>query len=184
MSDLSEMIDRNRQFASQYSNNLTILPRFSTMILTCVDARIDPAYFLGLKPGDAAIFRNTGGRVTEAVELEIGILWTLASKLSNGAIPGLSLAIMHHTDCGFERLANPSLGAALSHKLGVDKAQIDALAIVDHKQSLHDDIERLRRSSLVPDELVVSGHLYNLEDGLVQEVVAPAPLAAFASMDG
>ncbi|MDA2919190.1 carbonic anhydrase [Desulfobacterota bacterium AH_259_B03_O07] len=176
MADLQNLIERNRQFADQYEGNLSIIPRFSTMVFTCVDARIDPAHFLGLGLGDALVFRNAGARVTNDVELELGILWTLASRLSGGALPSLALAIIQHTDCGYERLANPELQQALSRNLGVDKAEFGALANADHPETIRKDIERLHRSPLVPNELVVSGHLYNVTDGLLQEVVAPAPL--------
>ncbi len=175
MSDLQNLIERNRQFAAQYEGNLSIIPRFSTMVLTCVDARIDPAYFLGLGLGDALVFRNAGARVTNDVELELGILWTLARRLS-GEAPALALAIIQHTDCGYERLANPELQQALSRNLGVDKAVFGALANADHPETIRIVIERLHRSPLVPNELVVSGHLYNVTDGSLQEVVTPAPL--------
>jgi len=175
MADLQNLIERNRQFAAQYEGNLSIIPRFSTMVLTCVDARIDPAHFLGLGLGDALVFRNAGARVTNDVELELGILWTLVSRLS-GEAPALALAIIQHTDCGYERLANPELQQALSRNLGLDKAVFGALANADHPETIRKDIERLHRSPLVPNELVVSGHLYNVTDGSLQEVVTPAPL--------
>ena len=176
MSDLQKLLDRNHDFAAQYEGRLTIMPRFSTMVLTCADARVDPAHFLGLDLGDAAVFRNAGARVTHDIELELGILWTLASKIRGDKFQGIKLAIIHHTDCGFERLANPKLANLLSNKLAVDRAEIDALAIRDHTQCIHEDIERLRRSPLVPKQLVVSAHLYNVEDGYVREVVPPSAL--------
>ena len=176
MTDLQNMIDRNRQFAAQYEGGLAMMPRSSTMVLTCADARVDPAHVLGLELGDAVVFRNAGARVTHDVELELGILWTLASRMAGDRFRGIALAIVHHTDCGFERLAHPDLGRALSATLGIEGAEIEALAIKDHAASIHEDIERLRRSPLVPKELVVSGHLYNVADGMVREIVAPAPL--------
>ena len=92
----------------------------------------------------------------------------------------MGLAIIQHTDCGYERLVNPELQQALSHNLGVDKAEIEALANVDHTKTIREDIERLRRSSLVQNELVVSGHIYNVEDGRVREVVSPTWLRSVA----
>ena len=174
--DFQNLIARNRRFADQYEGGLSMMPRFSTIVLTCADARVDPAHVLGLELGDAVVFRNAGARVTRDVELELGILWTLASRMAGDAFRGIELAIVHHSDCGFERLANPELGRALSTKLGVESAEIDALAIGDHAQSVREDIERLRRSPLVPKDLVVSGHLYNVADGKVREIAAPAPL--------
>jgi carbonic anhydrase len=176
MSDLQKLIDRNSQFAAQYEGNLTIMPRFSTMVLTCGDARIDPAHFLGLELGDAFVFRNAGARVSKELELELGILWTMAGRMAGDRFRGFGLAIIHHTDCGYERLANPELQYALSNKLGVDQADIGALANADHTKTIREDIERLRRSPLVPNDLVVSGYIYNVADGIVREVVPPAPL--------
>ena len=176
MTDLQNLIDRNQKFASDYEGNLTIMPQFLTVVLACVDARVDPAHVLGLELGDALVFRNAGARVTRDVELDLGILWTLGSRIAGDKFQGLALAIVHHTDCGMERLANPDLGNALSTNLGIDSAEIEALAITDHTESIHGDIQRLRRSSLVPNALVVSGHMYNVADGIMREVVAPAPL--------
>jgi carbonic anhydrase len=176
MSDLQILLERNQQFSTQYGGGLRGMPKNSTFILTCADARIDPAHFLGLSLGDAMVFRNAGGRVTADMELELGILWMMAKKMAGDNFRGFSLALIQHTDCGFERLANPEFATALSSRLGIDKTQIAALANVDHSQRIREDIERLRQSSLVPKELVVSGHIYNVEDGLVREVVAPASL--------
>lgn len=178
MSEFQTLLDRNSQFANQYEGNLSILPRFSTIILTCGDARIDPAHFLGLELGDAPVFRNAGARVTHDIELELGVLWTMAGKMAGDRFQGLGLAIVQHTDCGYERLANPELQAALSHKLGIAQTEISAMACSDHNESIHTDIERLRQSTLVPNALVVSGHIYDVATGVVQEVVAPAPLDA------
>ncbi len=63
------LIDRNRSFAEQFeAGDLTIRPSLSTIILTCVDARVDPAHFFGLGLGDAVVVRNTGGRINPAVK--------------------------------------------------------------------------------------------------------------------
>ena len=59
MTDIKPLLERNQTFASSYSNTLSITPRFSTIILTCLDARTDPAHFLGLEAGDALVIRNS-----------------------------------------------------------------------------------------------------------------------------
>lgn len=177
MSDLQTLLERNQQFAAQYTGGLHILPKFSTFILTCADARIDPARFFNLELGEAMVFRNSGGRVTDDVELELGILWMMAARMVGDNFSGISLALIQHTDCGFERLANPEMATALSSRLNIEKSRIDALSNADHAQRIHEDIERLRRSPLVPKELTVSGHIYHVEDGTIEEVVAPLSLA-------
>ena len=176
MSDLETLLERNQQFVSGYEGGLTIAPKFFTVILTCVDARVDPAHFLGLELGDALVLRNAGGRVTDDVELDLAILWMLGSRMAGENFRGLSLAIIQHTDCGLERMANPELATALSKQLGVKQAQIDGLVNTDHVRSINKDIERLSKSPRVPKEIVVSGHIYRVEDGTIEEVVAPVAL--------
>ncbi|MCH6574460.1 MAG: hypothetical protein IH795_04520 [Bacteroidetes bacterium] len=82
MTDLQNLIDRNQKFASEYEGNLSIMPQFLTIVLACVDARVDPAHVLGLELGEALVFRNAGARVTRDVELDLGILWTLGSRIA------------------------------------------------------------------------------------------------------
>jgi carbonic anhydrase len=176
MSDLQTLLERNGQFTANYNGGMNIVPKFSTFILTCVDARVDPAHFLGLELGDALVFRNAGGRVTDDLMLDLGILWSLVARMSGEDFRGFSLALIQHTDCGFERLANSEMAAALGKRLGAEQVQIDSLANLDHVRSIHKDIEHLRKSPLVPKGLIVSGHIYHVENGTIEEVVAPAAL--------
>ncbi len=74
MSDLETLLDRNRSFAEQFEGgDLNIRPRMATILLTCVDARVDPAHLFGLGLGDALVIRNAGGRITPAVMEDLGI---------------------------------------------------------------------------------------------------------------
>jgi carbonic anhydrase len=177
MPDLDTLLERNRRFSESYEGGLPTFPRLSTFVLTCVDSRVDPASFLGLELGDALVFRNPGARVTDAVELELGIMVALVSRGLGDAFAGLSLALIQHTGCGFERVDDPEVAADLSQRLGLAPSYFEGLANRDHARCLREDIERLRRSSLVPNRLVVSGHLYCVETGTLKEIVPPAPLA-------
>ncbi len=86
--DLTTLLDRNRSFAEQFAaGDLKILPRTSTILLTCVDARVDPAHLFGLGLGDAVVIRNAGGRITPAVMRDLGILGVLAAAANQ---PGTS----------------------------------------------------------------------------------------------
>ena len=75
------LLDRNRKFVEQFEGNLAIRPRMSTIILTCLDARVDPAHLFGLGLGDAVVIRNGGGRITRAVMGDLGILNVLAANM-------------------------------------------------------------------------------------------------------
>lgn len=176
MSDLQIFAERNKIYAQNHKGRLPLMPTFSTVVLTCVDSRIDPAYFLGLKEGEAIIIRNAGARITEEVEKELGILSVMASLAGGDEFKGLSLAIVQHTDCGYERLANPQIRSAIHHKVGIDMNELEFRANDDHTATLKDDIEKLRQSSYVPNNLVISGHIFNVDTGLIEEIFTPESL--------
>ncbi len=177
MSDLDTLYDRNEVFARTFDQgDLPILPRRPTIVLTCVDSRVDPAHFLGLELGDTLVLRNLGGRVTDDVEQSVALLLGMTRLVAGASAPAFSVAIVHHTDCGLERIAAPGPRQALGQSTGLEPGLLEALAISDHETSLMDDIERLRASDLVPPELLVSAHLYDVRSGRVRQVVPPAPL--------
>ncbi len=179
MADVQTLIDRNLEFASSFDQGdlaiLPRLPRLSTLVLTCVDARVDPAHILGLELGDAVVIRNIGGRVTDDVIEHIAILQALAVLLGGGSA-ALEVAIVHHTDCGASRFANPHVRQRLGQAAGIGEAAIERLAITDPQISVADDLDRLRAAPTLPDELVVAGYVYDVTDGHVREIIAPASL--------
>lgn len=179
MSSTTVFLDRNRQFASHFAAaNLPGLPRLRTVVLTCADPRVDPAHILGLELGEAAVIRNNGGRVTEAVVEEIAMLAFMVAKIDGPEPRPWELVLMQHTQCVAERFADPDLQRTLREHIGVD---VSSLAIPDHEQSLREDVERLRSAANVPGYIVVSGYLYDVQHGHVREVVAPAALASSRS---
>ncbi len=176
MSNTTTLLDRNQQFAAAFAaGELPILPKLRTVVLACGDARVDPAHILGLELGDAVVIRNNGGRVTQAVVEEIAALAFLVAKIDGAEGGPFELIIIQHSECGAERFADPGLQNALKEKLGLD---VSSIAIMDHKLSLQEDIERLRSAPEVPGHIVVSGFIYDVRTGRVREVVAPAALAA------
>lgn len=175
MSNTTTLIDRNRRFASGFTAaDMPILPKLRTVILACVDARVDPAHILGLELGDAVVIRNNGGRVTPAVVEEIATLAFMVAKMDGDAPGGFELILMQHTQCGAERFADPNFQSALKQNLGID---VSTVAIADHEESLREDVERLRNAPEVPGYIVVSGLIYDVGHGRVREVIAPAALA-------
>ena len=176
MSDLQLFAERNRIYSEAHDGRLPLMPKLSTIVLTCIDARIDPAYFLGLKEGESIIIRNAGGRITEEVEKELGILSVMAATVGGENFKGLSLAIVQHTDCGYERLANPQLRTAIHQKTGIQMAELESMANHNHTQSLANDIQKLRNSPFASDNLIVSGHIFDVDTGIIQEVYSPQKL--------
>ena len=178
MSDLSQLLDGNRRFAAHFADGeLPIRPRLSTIVLTCLDARVDPAHLFDLQLGDALVIRNAGGRLNPGVLTDLAVLGLLAAALPGDKATAPELVILHHTDCGMSRFADPAAQEALAQRLGIGPDEVaKTMAIVDPAQSVRDDIARLRQAPGPPDTLVVSGLVYNVADGTVEEIVAPAPL--------
>jgi carbonic anhydrase len=171
MPNFDSLINRNLQFAEHFKGNLPSAPRIPTLVLTCMDARVDPAHFLGLELGDAPVLRTGGARVTRDVEIQIAVLYMLVKQTLGDNFGGISVAIIHHTNCGYERLATPEFRALLTGDLHMDDAELQTLGISDHTQTIKDDIERLMQSPFVPKNVSVTGYIYDVHSGEVTEVV-------------
>jgi len=175
MTCTTTLLNRNQQFASNFTTaDMPVIPKMRTVIITCGDARVDPAHVLGLELGDAVVIRNNGGRVTQAVVEELAAISFMVAKM-DGDEPGpFEVVIMQHTQCGAERFADPDFQRVLKQQIGVD---VSSSAITDHEQSLLEDVERLRNAPEVPGYIVVSGFIYDVQHGSVRQVIAPAALA-------
>jgi carbonic anhydrase len=175
MSDVAKLYARNAAFEENFDlGHLPFNPNLSTVILTCMDPRLDPTHFAGVQIGDAFILRNAGARVTDAVGLEVSMLWQLVT-MASGATPSLELVIIQHTDCGMARFADPEVGAEVTERFGTSRV-VETYAITDPAESIRIDIERLRANPAVPGELAVSGHLYDVATGRLSTVVETARL--------
>ncbi len=174
MSSIETLINRNKAFVNNFNQGaLPLSPKLRTLILTCTDARVDPAFILNLDLGECLVMRNTGGRVTTEIIEEIGCITFMAGQMDGGVSKPFEILIMHHTDCGAERFADPNLQNALKQHVGVD---VSSLAITNHEKSLEEDIERLRHSPKIPKHLTISGCIYDVKDGRVREVFKPLKL--------
>lgn len=174
MAHAQTLIRRNLEFADTFDQgHLGIPPRLSTLIVTCVDARVDPAHFFGLELGEAFVMRSIGGRVTAEVIDQIAIL--LGLTVMSGGVP-FEVAVLHHTGCGAVRFADPRFRRQLSLATGVGEDAIERLAASDPGIGVAEDVERLRAAPTLPDDLVIAGYVYDVTDGRVREIVPPAPL--------
>jgi carbonic anhydrase len=173
VSNLRPLLERNRAFAATGAHDgLAIMPRQQVFLVTCLDPRVDPAAFLGVGLGDAPVIRNAGGRVTEAVINDIAFIGYLARTMIPDG-PLFEVAVVHHTGCGTGFLADAAFRSALAARTGLDEASLAAEAVVDPVATVRADVERLRSSAKVPPQISVSGHVYDLETGLVTTIVGP-----------
>src|SRR5579871_413029 len=115
MNQFESIVQRNKAFAVQQSASGTLmpslpraLPNVKAIIIGCADMRVDPAHVLGIKPGEAVVMRNIGGRITPGLLEELGLLGRIGEVAK--AIPGggeeFHIILLQHTDCGITRLAD------------------------------------------------------------------------------
>jgi len=183
MSNLDSMLERNKAFAAQQSAAGTLMPslpaampNLKAMIIGCADPRVNPAHVLGLKPGEAVVIRNIGGRITPGVLEELGLLGRIGQVA--GKAPGgggeFHLIVLHHTDCGITRLAGDP--AMLAHYFQIDEASVAAKAVLDPHTAVAGDVAWLKTIPALPGKWLVSGLVYDVATGLIEIVVPPAPI--------
>jgi carbonic anhydrase len=183
MSNLDSMLERNRIFAAQQSAAGTLmpslpraLPNVKAIIIGCADMRVDPAHVLGIKPGEAVVIRNIGGRITPGLLEQLGLLGLIGQIA--GEIPGgggeFHLIVLQHTDCGITRLAGKA--AMLARYFEIEEGELKAKAVTDPRAAVAVDVASLRAIPALPGDWLVSGLIYDVATGLVEVVVAPAPI--------
>ena len=175
MDFLELLLDRNANFInSEFEPELKMMPSTGTIVLGCVDPRVDPVAVLGLKQGEAAVIRNVGGRVNKAIIETLGILRVVAKAA--GREGGLrNLVLLHHTDCGIIGCYHHAPDLLAQH-MDVEIEALETLDITDPYMSVVRDISVLKANEELPGGIVVCGLVYDVGTGHVSTVVPPAPL--------
>ena len=181
ISTLDSMLERNKTFAARESAGGRLmpsmpraLPNVKAIIIGCADMRVDPAHVLGIKPGEAVVMRNIGGRITPGLLEQLGLLGRIGEVA--GAIPGgggeFHLIVLQHTDCGMTRLAGDP--AMLTHYFQIQEGELKTKAVLDPRAAVAVDVAMLRAVPALPAEWLISGLIYDVATGLVEIVVPPA----------
>jgi carbonic anhydrase len=169
--NIDPALERNRAFAAAGGHQgAVVFPNLRLLVITCLDPRVDPAHFLGLGLSDAMIVRNVGGRVTPEVINDVAFISQVAeSVLPDG--PLFEVAVIHHTQCGAAALADDSFRSIYAERTGSDEAELRDKAILDPRTTVATDVERVRSASAISPRIEVSGHVYDVETGLVETIV-------------
>ena len=191
---LEEVLAANQRYAADFGDKakLAMPPARHFAILTCMDARLDPAKFAGLAEGDAHVIRNAGGRASDDAIRSLVISYKLLATRE--------WFVIHHTNCGMEfftndvmrgLLANSLETVALTNKGFQDLGKgpgsragefIEWLTILNQEQSVRDDVQRIREHPLVPKNIEVYGYVYDVKSGILLEVPeAKRPTEAVAA---
>ena len=175
MTTIDTLIDRNKRFAKREIHaDLQLFPKEKTLVIGCVDPRVDPAMVLGLELGDALVIRNIGGRFTPETFQTMAALRVIAQAEDVTPGPGWNLVVLQHTDCGITRLGDqPGL---LANVLGVDPESLASMAIDDPAESVLFDVAAIKANPFLPAEFLVSGLVYDVATGLIEVVVPPGYL--------
>lgn len=185
MSTLDSMLERNKEFAAEQSAAGTLMPSLpeatphvKAFIIGCADMRVDPAHVLGLRPGEALVLRNIGGRITPGVLEEMGLLARIGQVMGKVAGGGgeIHLIVLQHTDCGITRLAGDP--AKLAHFFQIPEGEVPAKEVTDPHAAVALDLALLRTLPLLPGGWVLSGLVYDVATGQIEVVVPPAPIRA------
>ena len=182
MSVLEEVLAANQEYVHTFGvkGDLTLPPARGFAILTCMDARLDPAKYAGLSEGDAHVIRNAGGRASDDAIRSLVISYKLLGTSE--------WFVVHHSDCGMEFFTNELMGDLLAQSLetaelgadgfedigagpgsGVGK-DIDWLTISDREQSVVEDVAKIRSHPLVPARIPIYGYVYDVRTGQLIEV--------------
>jgi carbonic anhydrase len=179
---LTEVLDANRKYTSNFGEKgkLSLPPARGFAILTCMDARLDPAKYAGLAEGDAHVIRNAGGRASDDAIRSLVISYKLLGTNE--------FFVIHHTDCGMEFFSNDVMRELLASSLETaeltpngfrdvgrgpgsnEGGYIEWLTIADQAQAVIDDVERIRNHPLVPKSIPIYGFVYDVGSGKLIEV--------------
>ena len=179
---LSEVLAANAQYQADFGDkgSLPLPPGRHFAILTCMDARLDPAKYAGLAEGDAHVIRNAGGRASDDAIRSLVISYKLLGTKE--------WFVIHHTDCGMQYFTDEIIRDLLAQSLetatvdekgwhdvgqgpGSDEAKfISFLTIKDLAASVVEDVQRIRQHPLVPGTIPVYGYIYDVKSGKLLEV--------------
>jgi carbonic anhydrase len=185
MNSLNSFLQRNKDFATQQSAAGTLmpslpraLPNVKAIVIGCADMRVDPAYVLGIKPGEAVVIRNIGGRITPGLLEQLGLLGRIGQVA--GEIPGgggeFHVIVLQHTDCGITRLAGDP--AMLARYFQIQEGEVKKKTVTDPRAAVTADVALLRAIPAVPSAWLISGLVYDVATGLVEIVEPPALIRA------
>ncbi|KAH8430974.1 beta-class carbonic anhydrase [Aspergillus melleus] len=161
MSVAQEIESANAAYAASFTKgDLQLPPKRKVAILTCMDARLDPAKALSLEEGDAHVIRNAGGRASDALRSII---------ISQQLLGTREIIVIHHTDCGMLTFSDGQLREQIRTQLNQDADHIAFLPFRDLRQSVLDDVRIIKESPLVLD-VPVTGFVYEVESGRIVRV--------------
>ncbi len=161
-SAFDDLLAANREYAAHFDMaGFDGIAHAGIAIITCMDSRLAPLAMVGLKPGDAKIFRNPGGRVTEQA-LEALVLGAHLLNVER-------ILIVPHTRCAMTASTQQELRDQVGESAGVDADWQFFSVVEDQLAALEEDVQRVRTHPLIPRSVLVGGFMYDVDTGLLDE---------------
>lgn len=159
--------DKNARYASNFKEGqLALPPAKKYAVVTCMDARIDPAAAYGINLGDAHVIRNAGGNARDALRSLV---------ISEQLLGTNEILLIKHTGCGMLTFKNEDAHAVVEKNLGAAGQQelsgLDFQPFPDLEKAVEDDVKYLKASKAIPDSIIISGWVYEVETGKVNQVL-------------
>ena len=160
---LNEVLSANAGYARSFGSKseLALPPARHFAILTCMDARLDPAKYAGLSEGDAHVIRNAGGVITADALRSLAI--------SQRLLGTTEIILIHHTGCGMLTFTDDEFKGAIEREVGV-RPQWAAEAFADLDADVRQSIRRVQADPFIPAKDSVRGFVYEVETGKLREV--------------
>ena len=163
-SDFDDLLAANRDFAKDFTlAGFDGVAHAGIAVVTCMDSRIDPLGMLGLKPGDAKIFRNPGGRVTEQA-LEALVLGVHLLNVQR-------ILVVPHTRCAMTSSTEQQLQERIGASAGQDASWHRFHVVDNQRAALEQDVRKVRSHPLIPETVKVGGFIYDVDTGLLEQLV-------------
>lgn len=163
MSAVDEALAAARDYPQRYpGGSMAAVPRRRLAVLTCMDARIDPAAVLGLAVGDAHVLRNPGGTVTPS-ELR-------ALAVSQRELGTTEIAVVQHTRCGMRGFRDAPFRAAVAAETGTEPGWPDAELLDDPAADVRACLARITGEPAIPHRDAVRGFVFDVDTGVLTEV--------------
>ena len=162
MPTIDELLANNRAFADGLAvDHLDVQPTRQLAIVTCMDSRLDVFAALGLGQGEAHVLRNAGGVITDDVIRSLAV--------SQRRLGTREVMLIHHTDCGMEKLTDDGFRAELEETTGVAPAfAIESFS--DAEADVRQSLRRVRNSPFIPYREIVRGFIYDVDTHRLREI--------------
>ena len=162
MNATAKLLASNDAYVARFAHaGMASSPAMKVAIVTCMDARLDPARALGFHEGDAHVIRNAGGVVTDDVIRSLSI--------SQHELGTEEIVLMHHTSCGLLTFTDEQFAQARELDSG-RRPPWPARTFADLEEDVRDSVRRVLESPFIPRRDSVRGFVYEVESGLVREV--------------